>query len=163
MTFNFSLFGVKINIDSLTGVSVDTGLVGVEINPAGATKVDILDGALVGVDTAHEVTVDILGNELVGVDLTQGVAVDITDELVDVDTTKGVTSVKVANELVDVDTTEGVASVEVAGIPIDIDLTQGALVGVGEEMLFADLIEGVAIDTDILTEAGIELPTDLDI
>ena len=163
MTFNFSLFGVNVNIDSLTGTNVDTGLVGIEISPAGATKVDILDGALVGVDTTNGVTVDILGSQLVGVDLTQGVAVDISDELVDVDTTEGVTSVKVANELVDVDLVEGVASVEVAGIPIDIDLTQGALVGVGEDVLFADLIEGVAVDTDILAEAGIELPVDIDI
>ena len=163
MAFNFSLFGVNVNIDSLTGTKVDTGLVGVEVSPTGTTEIDIIDGTLVGVDTADGVTVDILGSELVGVDLTQGVAVDITNELVDVDTTEGVTSVKVANGLVDVDTTEGVASVEVADIPVDIDLTQGALVGVGEDVLFADLTEGVAIDTDLLTEAGIELPANLDI
>ena len=163
MTINFSLFGVDVEIDSVTGTQVDTALAGVEVSPTGITEVDLLDGTLVGVDPANGVTVDISGSEIVGIDLTQGVAVDVTDESIDVDTTEGVTSVQVADEFVDVDIAEGVASVEAAGIPIDIDLTQGTLIGLGEDILFADLIEGVAVDTDILTEAGIELPVDLDI
>ena len=140
---SFSLFGVEFDIDPLTGIKVDNGLVGVEVDPVGSTSVSILDG------------------ELVGVDLTQGVAVDAADVLVDVETVEGVTSVDVADELVDVDIDEGVASVEVAEIPIDIDLTEGVLVGVGEELLFADLTEGVAIATDVLTEFGID-PTTLE-
>ena len=83
MTINFSLFGVDLEIDSLTGTKVDTGLVGVEISPTGTTKVDILDDTLVDVNAANGVTVDISGSELVGVDLTKGVAVDVTNELVD--------------------------------------------------------------------------------
>ena len=140
---SFSLFGVEFDIDPLTGIKVDNGLVGVEVDPVGSTSVSMLNG------------------ELVGVDLTQGVAVDAADVLVDVETVEGVTSVDVADELVDVDIDEGVASVEVAEIPIDIDLTEGVLVGVGEELLFADLTEGVAIATDVLTEFGID-PTTLE-
>lgn len=140
---SFSLFGVEFDIDPLTGIKVDNGLVGVEVDPVGSTSVSMLNG------------------ELVGVDLTQGVAVDAADVLVDVETVEGVTSVDVADELVDVDIDEGVASVEVAEIPIDIDLTEGVLVSVGEELLFADLTEGVAIATDVLTEFGID-PTTLE-
>ena len=158
---SFSLFGVEFEIDPLTGIKVDSGLVGVEVDPAGSTSISTLDGELVGVDLSQGVTVDISGSEIVGVDLTQGVAVDVADELVDVETVEGVTSVDVADELVDVDLVEGIASVEVAGIPVDLGLSEGVLVGVGEESLFADLAEGVAIATDVLTEFGID-PTTLE-
>ena len=68
-----------------------------------------------------------------------------------------------ADELVSVDATEGTAVVEVDETPVDVDLTEGVMVGIGEETLFVDLTEGVAIAPDLLTEAGIALPTTLDI
>ena len=53
--------------------------------------------------------------------------------------------------------------VEVNGTPVDVDLSEGIMVGIGEETLFVDLTEGVALAPDLLTEAGIALPTTLDI
>ena len=162
LDIGFSLLGVEFEIDPLTGIEVDTGLVGVEIDPLTGVEVDT---GLVGVEVepTGSTSFSTLDGELVGVNLTQGVAVDVIDELVDVETVEGVTSVEVADELVGVDVIEGIALVEVAGIPIDLDLTEGVLVGVGEELLFTDLTEGVAIATDVLTEFGIVLPTTLDI
>ncbi|MGF1589949.1 MAG: hypothetical protein ACFCU7_12025 [Pleurocapsa sp.] len=142
---SFDLFGVGLESDPLTGVKINSGVVGVEVNPDGSTSVGTSDSELVGVDLTQGVAVDISGSEFVGVDLTQGVVVDV------------------AEEVVGVDLAEGVASVEVAGLPVEVDLTQGVLVGVGEELLFADLIEGVVINTDILAESGIVLPTAIDI
>ena len=140
---SFSLFGIGFDIDPLTGITVNTGLVGVGVAPTGSTTIDFLDDDVVGVDLTTGTSVDVLGSE-VAVDLTEGVEVDVADELVGVD---------VAGEI---------ALVEVAGIPVEIDLTQGILFGVGEELLFADLTEQVAIATELIADS-IELPTDLDI
>lgn len=142
---SFSLFGIDFEIDPLTGIEVNNGIVGVEAASDGSTEVTLL------------------GIELAAVDLTQGVAVELANsELVDVDLTQGV-AVDVADRVVDADLTQGVASVEVAGTPVDVDLTQGVLFGIGEEMLFADISEGVAVTTDSLAEFGIEIPLASDV
>ena len=141
----FSLFGINFEIDPLTGIEVSNGIVGVEANPDGSTEVTLLN------------------SEVVGVDLTQGVTVDLANsEVVDVDLTETAASVEVADEVVDVDSTQGIASVEVAGVPVELDLTQAVMYGVGEEILFADISEGVAIAEDSLAEFGIEIPVNLD-
>jgi hypothetical protein len=146
MTSNtkFSLSNINVEIDSLTGTKVDTGLVGVEVDPKGNTSVNFLEG------------------ESVGVDLTKGTTVDVFDNKVNVDSDKNV-KVDVADELVSVDTSEGVASVKASGTTVDLDLSEGVLVGVGEDVLFADLKEGVAIDTDLLSEAGVDIPASSEI
>ena len=155
------LFGIGLEIDPLTGINVNAGLVGVEVSPTGSTEVDLL-GSELYVDLADGVSVDVLGTDIVGVDLTTGTGVEVLGNNVVVDSAGNVT-VDVADELVSVDATEGTAAVEVDGTLIDVDLTEGVLVGVGEETLFVDLSEGVAFDPDLLTEAGIELLTTLDI
>ena len=156
------LFGIGLEIDPVTGINVDTGLVGVEVGPTGSTEVDLLGGELVGVDLSDGVSVNVLGTDIVGVDLTTGTAVEVDETLVEVDSAGNVMA-DVADELVSVDATEGTAVVEVDETPVDVDLTEGVMVGIGEETLFVDLTEGVAIAPDLLTEAGIALPTTLDI
>lgn len=144
-TNSFDLFGVSVETDSLTGIKIDSGQVGVEITPDGSTSVDIS------------------GSEIVGVDLTEGTTVDVSDStVVNVNSSNDV-QVDVADELVSVDTTGETASVKVEGETVELDLTDGVLVGVGEDLLFADLTEGVAINTDFLTEVGIEIPSSLEI
>lgn len=139
-TNSFDLFGVSVETDSDTGIKIDSGEVGVEVSPDGSTSVDIS------------------GSEIVGVDLTNGTTVNVSDStVVDVNSSNDVT-VDVADELVSVDTTGETASVKVEGETVDLDLSEGVLVGVGEDVLFADLNEGVAIDTDLLAEAGVEIP-----
>ena len=155
------LFGIGLEIDPVTGINVNAGLVGVEVSPTGSTVVDLLGGELVGVDLADGVSVDVLSTDIVGVDLTTGTGVEVLGNSVVVDSAGNV-AVDVANELVSVDATEGTAAVEVAGTLVDLDLTQGVLAGIGEEILFADLSEAIAIAPDLLTEAGIELPITLD-
>ena len=142
---SFSLFGVDFSIDPLTGIEVSNGIVGVEAGSDGSTAVNLLGIELAAVDLTTGVAVELAGSQLFGVDLTQGVAVDVADQVIDVDPT------------------QGVASVEVAGTPVDVDLTQGVLFGVGEELLFADISEGVAVDTDSLAESGIEIPLTSDV
>jgi hypothetical protein len=144
-TNSFNLFGVNVETDSDTGIKIDSGEVGVEVSPDGSTSVDIS------------------GSEIVGVDLTNGTTVDISNStVVDVNSSNDVT-VDVADELISVDTTGETASVEVEGETVELDLSEGVLFGVGEDLLFADLNEGVAINTDLLTEAGIEIPDTLEI
>lgn len=60
-------------------------------------------------------------------------------------------------------TSVNISGGEVVGVPVELDLTQGALIGVGEEILFADLTEGVAIGAETLAASDIVLPTALDI
>ena len=156
------LFGIGLEIDPLTGINVNAGLVGVEVSPTGSTKIDLLGSEQVYVDLTEGVSVDLLGTDIAGVDLTTGTAVEVLGSNVDVDSAGNVTA-DVADELVSVDATEGTAVVEVDGTPVDVDLTEGVMVGIGEETFFVDLTEAIALAPDLLTEAGIELPTTLDI
>lgn len=141
-----SLLNLGLEIDPLTGIEVGTGLVGVEVSPIGSTSVDLL------------------GNEIVGVDLLTGTTVDVLgSEIVDLDVDPTAFELEVADELVEVDVTEGIAEVEVAGISVPVDLTEGVLLGIGAELMFGDLTEGVAIATDLLADSGIEVPLLTDI
>lgn len=117
--------------------SFDLFGVGFEIDPLTGVEVDNGLGE-VQVDPTGSTSVGLLGAELVGVDLTTGTAVEV-----------------LGNEIVDVGLSEG--------IPIEADLIQGVLFGVGEELLFGDLSQGVAIATDLLTESGIDIPPISDI
>ena len=141
-----SLLDLNLETDPLTGIIVDTGLVGVEVSPNGSTSVDLLGSEIVGVDLLTGTTVDVLGSEIVDLD------VDPT-----------AFELEVVDELVEVDLAEGMAGIEVAGIGVSVDPSGGVLLGIGEELMFADLTEGVAIATELLADSGIEIPLLTDI
>lgn len=141
-----SSLDLNLEIDPLTGIVVDTGLVEVEVSPDGSTSVDLS------------------GNEIVGVDLLMGTTVDVLgSEIVDLDVDPTTFELEVVDELVEVDLAEGVAEIEVAGIGVEVDLSEGVLLSIGEELMFADLSEGVAIATELLADSGIEIPLLTDI
>ena len=105
---NFSLFGIDFDIDPLTGIEVNNGIVGVEAASDGSTKATLLGIELAAVDLTRGVAVELANSELVDVDLTEGVAVDIADRVVDVDLTQGVLF-GVGEEMLFGDISEGVA------------------------------------------------------
>lgn len=141
-----SLLDLNLETDPLTGIVVDTGLVEVEVSPNSSTSVDLL------------------GNEIVGVDLLTGTTVDVLgSEIVDLDVEPTAFELEVVDELAEVDLAEGIVGIEVAGIGVEVDLSEGVLLGIGEELMFADLTEGVAIATELLADSGIEIPLLTDI
>ncbi len=122
---SFSLFGVGLEVDPLTGVQVDSEVVGVGVSPDGSTSVDIS------------------GSQLVGVDSTQGVEVDVADEVVGVDFAEGVAAVEVAGEPVEVDLTQGVL-VGVGEELLFADLMEG--VAINTDILAES---GIVLPTDL--------------
>lgn len=109
-----SSLGIGLDIDPLTGVEVDGGLVSVGVEPLGSTNVGFA------------------GSELADVDLSEGVAVGTLDSEVDV-STEGV-AVGTLDSEIDV-STEGVAVG--IGEEIDIDLTEGVGIDIGDLIQFA--------------------------
>ena len=99
-----SSFGIGFDIDPLTGIEVDSGLVSTAVEPPGSTSVSLIGSEVVDVDLSSGVAVSTLGNE-VEVD-PSGVAVSTLGSEVDV-SSEGVT-VGVGDE-VEVDLTEGVS------------------------------------------------------
>ena len=138
----FGLFDISLEVASV----VDSGLVEVGLDPlTGSTTV-----ALPAID-------------LVEVDLTQGVAVDtLGSDVLDLGLTEEVTTVNVADELVGLNVAEGAVSAEVGTTLVEVAPTEGVAFGIGEELLYADLTEGVAIAPSDLLDFGIAIPTALD-
>ena len=132
-----SSFGIGFDIDPLTGIEVDSGLVSTEVEPLGSTSVSLIGSELVDVDLSSGVAISTLGNE-VEVD-PSGVAVSTLDSEVDV-------------------SSSGVA---VSTLDSEVDVSSsGVAVGVGDEVE-VDLTEGVGINIGDLIEFTFGIPSDI--
>ena len=132
-----SSFGIGFDIDPLTGIEVDSGLVSTAVEPPGSTSVSLIGSEVVDVDLSSGVAVSTLGNE-VEVD-PSGVAVSTLGSEVEVDPS-------------------GVA-VSTLGSEVDVS-SEGVTVGVGDEVE-VDLTEGVSIDLGDLIGFAFDISSDI--
>ena len=158
MEFDLDPLNVGFEIDPLTGITINSGLVSVEAAFFGSTSITIAGYEAVNVDVADGASLNLFGSELVDIDLSDGISVGIADELIGVGVTDHATTVEVADGLVDVDVAEGTASVQIADGLIDVDLSEGVLVSVGEELVFADMDAGIGISLNDLANFELEIP-----
>ena len=148
-----SSFGIGFDIDPLTGIKVDSGLVSTEVEPLGSTSVSLIGSELVGVDLSEGVAISTLGNE-VDVD-SSGVAVSTSDSDVDV-SSEGVVISTLGNE-VDVDSSGVAVSTPDSEVNVS---SEGGVVGGGDEVE-VDLTEGVGINIGDLIGFTFDIPSDI--
>ena len=140
MEFDLDPLNVGFEIDPLTGITINSGLVSVEAAFFGSTSITIAGYEAINVDVADGASLNLFGSELVDIDLSDGISVGIADELIGVGVTDHATTVEVADGLVDV------------------DLSEGVLVSVGEELVFADMDAGIGISLNDLANFELEIP-----
>ena len=133
MEFDLNPLNFGFEIDPITGITINSGLVSVEAALFGNTSIQIAGDDAVNVDFTEGTNLSLFGSELVDVDLSNGISVGVADELVGVGITEEATTVEVADGLVDV------------------DLSESTSIGVGDELVFADMGAGIDIGLDDLT------------